>query len=322
VKIFDSLKKSTKTTEHSEMPVRPHEREHKVSEPPNQTSIDILPHIAPQEEKTEQSVKPTDRESIDRQDLQKPIISQSRVVNKVPSQSQLADCLIAAHHPHSFEAEQFRMLRTNLLFPKSGQVSPRTLLVTSALPGEGKSFVSANLAVTIAQNVDKHVLLIDADMRRPSVHKLFGFGGVNGLSNYLNGGHSLPELLLRTPYPRLNILPGGPVPSNPAELLSSGRMAALLREVKNRYDDRYIIIDSPPPHLTSESTALAKFVDGIILVVKLGATPRELITKLIDNFEKGSVIGTVANWMEHGALSHYGSDNYAKHHYFGKPGSG
>ena len=94
---------------------------------------------------------------------------------------QLDKNLVAHHNPQSFEAEQFRMLRTNIMFPAEGKASPRTILVTSALPGEGKSFVSSNLALTIAQNIDKHVLLIDCDMRRPTVHKLFGYENAPGL---------------------------------------------------------------------------------------------------------------------------------------------
>ena len=132
-------------------------------------------------------------------------------------------------------------------FPPGGSRHQGPLLVTSALPGEGKSFVASNLALTIAQNIDKHVLLIDCDMRRPTVHRIFGYENLPGLSNYLLGDATLPELLIRTGNNHLSILPGGPAPSNPAELVSSNRMLALLREVRSRYDDRYIIIDSRRP---------------------------------------------------------------------------
>ena len=225
--------------------------------------------------------------------------------------------LIAYHSPQSFEAEQFRMLRTNILFPSGGKPSPRTILVTSALPGEGKSFVASNLALTIAQNIDKHVLLIDCDMRRPTVHKIFGYENLPGLSNYLMGDATLPELLIRTGNNHLSILPGGPAPSNPAELLSSNRMLALLREVRSRYDDRYIIIDSPPPHLTAESKALAQFVDGILLVVKFGRTNRDLIAELVDKFQKDKILGVVANWMDKGATYLYGKGKYSQYNYYG-----
>jgi exopolysaccharide/PEP-CTERM locus tyrosine autokinase len=224
--------------------------------------------------------------------------------------------LVAHHNPQSFEAEQFRMLRTNIMFPAEGKASPRTILVTSALPGEGKSFVSSNLALTIAQNIDKHVLLIDCDMRRPTVHKLFGYENVPGLSNYLVGERALPDLLIKTGNNHLSILPGGPVPPNPAELLSSNRMLALLREVRARYDDRYIIIDSPPPHLTAESKALAQFVDGIILVLKLGQTDRNLVSELVGKFQKEKILGVVANWLNRRSTVFYGSGKYTKYSYY------
>jgi len=225
--------------------------------------------------------------------------------------------LIAYHSPQSFEAEQFRMLRTNILFPSDGKASPRTILVTSALPGEGKSFVASNLAFTIAQNIDKHVLLMDCDMRRPTIHKIFGYENLPGLSTYLVGEATLPELLVRTGNNHLSILPGGPAPSNPAELLSSNRMLSLLREVRSRYDDRYIIIDSPPPHLTAESKALAQFVDGIIVVVKFGRTSRDLITELVDKFQKDKILGVVANWMDKGSTYLYGKGKYSQYNYYG-----
>ena len=227
--------------------------------------------------------------------------------------------LVAYHSPQSFEAEQFRMLRTNILFPSDGKRPPRTILVTSALPGEGKSFVSSNLAFTISQNIDKHVLLMDCDMRRPTIHRIFGYENVPGLSNYLLGEETLPNLLIKAGSKNLSILPGGPPPSNPAELLSSNRMLALLKEVRSRYDDRYIIIDSPPPHLTAESKALAQFVDGIILVVKFNHTSREHVADLVDKFKKEKILGVVANWMDKGSTNLYGSGKYAQYSYYDSP---
>ena len=227
----------------------------------------------------------------------------------------ISEDLVAFHNPQSFEAEQFRMLRTNILFPPEGKPSPRTILVTSALPGEGKSFVSSNLALTIAQNIDKHVLLIDCDMRRPSVHKIFGYKSVPGLSNYLRGEFALEDLIIKTANNHLSILPVGPVPLNPAELLSSNRMIALVSEVRARYDDRYIIIDSPPPHLTAESNALAQFVDGILLVVRFGKTNRDLVTQLVEKLEREKILGVVANSLRRDSAVFYGSGKYKKYGY-------
>ena len=119
--------------------------------------------------------------------------------------------LIVHLQPNSFEAEQFKILRTNLLFPSSGK-SPRSIMVTSAVPGEGKSFVAANLAVSIAQSIQEHVLLIDCDIRRSCAHTRFGFGDTPGLSDYLINRVPISSLILKTPVNKLSILPGGKPP--------------------------------------------------------------------------------------------------------------
>ena len=206
--------------------------------------------------------------------ISEPVRKESKSVRKrveSPSpQVSLDPNLITYHDPHSVEAEIFKILRTNILFPKAGHPA-KSIMVTSAIPGDGKSFVAANLAISIAQGIEEHVLLMDCDMRRSSIHTSFGFdAGVPGLSDYLSGGRRLDSLLKKTVVEKLTILPGGPMPPNPSELISSQAMKDLLKEAKNRYADRYIIVDSPPPQLTAETTALAKHIDGIILVVKYG----------------------------------------------------
>ena len=204
--------------------------------------------------------------------------------------------LVMLLKPRSFEAEQFRILRTNLLFPPSGN-SPRSIMVTSAVPGEGKSFISSNLAISIAQNVDnKYALLLDCDMHKPCIHKRFGFSDAPGLSEHLSSDVPLSSLLLKTKVNRLVILPGGKPPHNPSELLSSEKMSALLQEVQSRYNDRYTVIDSPPPKLTAETSVIAQHVDGVILVVRYGETPRKLISELIDIVGRDRILGIVTNW--------------------------
>jgi len=227
--------------------------------------------------------------------------------------------LVAFLKPKSFEAEQFRMLRTNLLFPISGK-SPRSIMVTSALPEEGKSFIAANMAISIAQIISEHVLLMDCDLRTPCIHTRFGFANnMPGLSEYLShGSHfeavnrkkfgDVPELgmflsdgvflsslLLETKVNKLTILPGGSPPPNPSELLSSKQMAELLKREKRRYSNRYVIIDAPPPKLMTETSVLARQIDGVILVVKYGSTPRKLVSDLIDILGKEKIVGIVLN---------------------------
>ena len=223
--------------------------------------------------------------------------------------------MVTIHKPQSFESEQFKLLRTKLLFPREGR-PPRTIMVTSALPGEGKSFVSSNLAASIAQNVNEYVLLIDGDMRNPTVHRYFGLADdVPGLSTYLaDGRRSLGELLQRTCIEKLTLLPGGVPPPNPAELLTSQRMSRLLGEVRSRYDDRYVIIDSPPPKMIAEANALARQVDGILLVVCYGKTSKKVIGELVDSLGKERIIGTVINRFDMQLGSFY-SDYYRYQRY-------
>jgi exopolysaccharide/PEP-CTERM locus tyrosine autokinase len=221
--------------------------------------------------------------------------------------------LVTLMNPQSFEAEQFKILRTNLLFAESGK-TPRSVMVTSSVPNEGKSFVASNLAVSVAQHVNWNVLLIDCDLRRPSIHKQFGFQNETGLSDYLANGVDLPPLLLRTGIENLTILPAGKPIDNPSELLSSERMAALLEEAATRYNDRLIILDSPPPKMTAESGALARYVDGILLVVKYGSTPKDSATELINKLGRDKIIGAVINYFEAGA-SRYHKKYYGGYYY-------
>lgn len=218
--------------------------------------------------------------------------------------------LVVYHDPTSVEAEIFKVLRNNILFPKEGSPPP-SIMVTSAIPGDGKSFVAANLAISIAQGVEEHVLLMDCDMRRSSIHQRFGFNDdVPGLCEYLSKGVQLTELLRKTVVDKLTILPGGSTPDNPSELLSSQAMKALLEEAKGRYSDRYIIIDSPPPQLTAETTALAKYIDGIIIVVRSGKTPQNLVEDLVEKLGREKIIGVVLNGYKAPVSERYAYGRY------------
>lgn len=203
--------------------------------------------------------------------------------------------LITYLKPHSFEAEQFRILKTAILFPHTG-TPPRTIMVTSTAPGEGKSFVASNIAISIAQSIDEYVLLMDCDLRLPSLHTRFGFASLPGLSEYLRDERSLGSIMCKTAIDKLSLLPAGEPPANPSELISSDQMRRLIHEVKGRYQDRYIIIDSPPPYLTAEANALARQVDGIVIVVKPGKTKRSDLQDLIDTYGKEKIIGVVKNF--------------------------
>ncbi len=230
------------------------------------------------------------------------------------NQKKIAPSLITLSQPQSFETEQFRSLKTNLMFSSEGKI-PRIIMVTSAVPDEGKSFVAANLAVTFAQSVDEHVLLIDCDLRLPTVHKVFGLHDETlGLSDFLNGKIDIPDALHKTGINKLTVMPGGRVPNNPAELLSSIRMKNLLKEVEARYNDRYIIIDSPPPLLTAETIALSKQVDGIVIVIKHESTSRNDVKEMINLMDKTKIVGVVVNRYDVRLEKYYGYGKYGSYY--------
>ena len=196
--------------------------------------------------------------------------------------------------PESFDAENFKILRSQILFPKDGE-RPRTIMVTSAFPGEGKTFLSANLAVSLALGIDEYVLLVDCDFRNPNVHKMLGYSNLEGLHEYLTGRRELPDLIIRTRIEKLSLLTAGKSLYSPAELLSSTMMKEFLEEVKGRYQDRFIIIDATPSQVTAEANVLANYVDGIIFVVMAQKAPRETIQRSIENLGKKKILGIVFN---------------------------
>jgi len=223
-------------------------------------------------------------------------------------------CLVSLVKPDGFEAELFRSLRTRILFPQTGQ-SARTILVASALPEEGKSFVAANLAINMASALDQHVLLVDCDLRKPSIHTKFGLNGLKGLSEYLSAGLDLSALLVKTELGKFTLLPSGDLPQNPSELLTSSKMAALIQELKARYHDRYIILDSPPLMMAPETGAIAKWVDSILIVVKYGNTPMDLVEEMINLLDREKIIGAVINQFN---LREFRRYSYKKYYKYGK----
>lgn len=214
-------------------------------------------------------------------------------------------------------AESIRALRTRILFPPSGKI-PRTLLVTSASPGEGKSFICANLGISLAQGVDNHCLLVDCDLRKPAQHNLFGLNNAMGLSDYLQHKRQLPDLLLPSGVEKLSILPAGPRSINPAELLSSATMSSLVDELSHRYEDRIVLLDSPPLHAASETAVLAQHVDGVVLVVRYGASRREYVKALADAIGREKILGVVFNAYKATLLDYkvFGYYEYQQEYYY------
>jgi polysaccharide biosynthesis transport protein len=193
-------------------------------------------------------------------------------------------------------AEAFHGLRTSVLL-STAKRPPATLLVTSAQQGEGKTTVAANLTASLAQLGDS-VLLIDADLRRPSLHKFFQVSGSTGLVNYLTGDCDWRTLVWKDSPVGVSVLFSGPVPPNPADLLSSEYMRTLLREASREY--KFIVLDSPPLLNLADSRILATLVDGVILVVGGGTTPRDMVHRAyLSAVDAGShVLGAMINFAD------------------------
>lgn len=202
--------------------------------------------------------------------------------------------LIACLTPGSVDAEKFKILKGQILFAK--KESPiRTIMITSAFPNEGKTFTASNLAVSLAQGINEHALLVDCDFRRPTLHKMFGYSNNVGLQEFLTGKKELPDLLIRTKIDKLSLLTAGTLPPNPSELLSSSKVRELFEELKTRYHDRYIVIDAAPSHGVSEVNILAKYVDAVIFVVMHGQTPRDIVKESIEKIGRENILGIVFN---------------------------
>lgn len=214
---------------------------------------------------------------------------------------------------YSALTEAFRSLRTSVLL-SAAERPPRSLLVSSAQPGEGKTTVATNLAISLAQ-LGQRVLLVEGDLRRPSVHRAFGIQGSLGVVSYLTGQQDWRDAVEKISLPGLEVLVCGPAPPNPAELLSSDRMQKLLEQALEEY--KFVVVDSPPLLNVADSRILATLVEGMVLVVKGGATPRELALRAQGHAADvgARVIGVVLNNVdlhreEYSYIRHYSAEGY------------
>lgn len=194
--------------------------------------------------------------------------------------------------PGSFAAEQFRKLKTQIFHWSSP--SPRTLLVTSAVPDEGKSVVAFNLALAISQEIHKKAILVDADLRNPSLH-LQEHPGFRGLSNYLSEQIPLLDIMIPFGEDNLWIIPAGPVSKKSSELIGTRKMKEFLKSLGEFREETYVVIDSPPILSAADPILLSKMVDGVILVVMADRTPRESVQRAIQLIDREKIIGVVMN---------------------------
>jgi succinoglycan biosynthesis transport protein ExoP len=224
--------------------------------------------------------------------------------------------LVAQHLPKSQMSEAFRALRTSLLLSQPGR-PPQVILVTSALPREGKTTAAANLAVTLAQLGDRTVL-VDADLRKPGVSRLLNLasGKYAGFSSYLAGVSSLDLVIVPHPdIPNLAAIPTGPLPPNPADLLSSHKLTEAIAELRTKF--KFIVIDSPPIMAATDAVILSVQTDGVLLVVRSGETPKEAFTRTRDLLMsvKCHILGVVLNAVDSGAPDYYYSYRYYPYSY-------
>jgi protein-tyrosine kinase len=191
-----------------------------------------------------------------------------------------------------FGAEEFRTLRTRLNQMRE-RLPLQAILVTSALPGEGKTFVAANLAQSFAQQSGRRVLLLDGDLRLSRLHAVFGTAAAPGLSDFLRGDVDVSGVLQRGEPENLFFIPGGKLPSDPIELLGNGRLKNLLHRLAPIFD--WIVLDSPPCVPLSDASLLAELCDGVLMVVRAGRTPFDTAQKGKKQFEQRHLLGVVLN---------------------------
>ena len=220
--------------------------------------------------------------------------------------------------PYSHVAEAFRTIKTNLLFSALGE-SKKLFLVTSSAPQEGKTFVTANLATALAQS-GKRVLIVETDLRNPSMRRIFGGEKTPGLTNYFMNGDTLqPNRVFRkTPVENMELIYAGDTPPNPSELLGSEKMDRFLTQVREKYD--FVLFDSPPTFLASDSLVLSQKVDGVIFVARSGHVQREIVKESVDRFLrlKTKMLGVILNDLTRAAGGYY---YYRYSYYYGSDGS-
>jgi capsular exopolysaccharide synthesis family protein len=203
-------------------------------------------------------------------------------------------------------AEQFRTLRTNIQFSSLGN-EVKTIVITSSLPSEGKSTVVSNLAITMARS-DKRVVIVDCDLRKPSIHKKFSLPNSRGVTNILAQRKTIKEVIIRTNVPNLYVISSGPIPPNPSELLSTQKMKDILEELESNFD--MVLLDTPPILSVTDAQILSTLAQGTILVTSYGKVEKKLLLNAKESIEKvgGKILGVVINKIPEKAKDQY--NNY------------
>lgn len=225
--------------------------------------------------------------------------------------SNIVKGLVTLKYPKSLASEAYRTLRTNIVF-SSFDKDIQTLLVTSSMPGEGKSTTAVNLGVAIAVT-GKKVLIIDADLRNPAQHKFFGFDNTIGLTSLMIDEElQLINVAHKANVDNFFVLTSGPIPPNPAEILASKKMQSFVKNLSKIYD--MIIVDSPPVIAVTDASILASYLEGVILVVGSGSVGREQALYARDQLKKvkANLLGVVLNKMPLNRSGYYYNNYYGK----------
>lgn len=237
-------------------------------------------------------------------------------LNEAAITGRLDDHLYMYHMPYSYTAEQIRKLRT-YLFHMPDKTPPRILMVTSALPSEGKTVIASNLAISIAKGEDQHVLLVECDLRKPSMYTLFKYPPSKGVAEILQGTANVAECLIKTPIDKLTILPAAKEsPANPSELLESKKMSQLIQELAQRYTDRFLIIDTSPIQATVDPKIIADQVEGIIVVARYRYTRESDFRMALESLPRNKILGTVLNAVDELPAKKYKYKKYNYHKYY------
>jgi capsular exopolysaccharide synthesis family protein len=249
-------------------------------------------------------------------DLKIPYLGPVPIFAGETTQEGISDELVLIHSPKSTASESFRGIRTGILF-SSADTPPQVILVTSAAPGEGKSSCVANLGATLAMAGSK-VVILDCDMRRPRLHKIFNCPREIGISSVLVGTSPLSHVVVHTVVENLDLIPCGPIPPNPSEIVGSRKIKQLIDELRKHY--QHILIDSPPITAVTDAVLLSQVSDSVLLVIRAGDTPKPVIQNGIEQLKNvnAHIMGAILNGIKTGRDSYYYYQYY--YYYYGDDG--
>ena len=232
------------------------------------------------------------------------------------TQEGVSEELVLIHSPKSTASESFRGIRTGILF-SSADMPPQVILITSAAPEEGKSSCAANLGATLAMAGSK-VVILDCDMRRPRQHKIFNCPRETGISSVLVGTSPLSDVVVHTVVENLDLIPCGPIPPNPSEIVGSKKIKQLIDGLRKHY--QHILIDSPPITAVTDAVLLSQVSDSVLLVIRAGVTPKPVIQNGIEQLKNvnAHIMGAILNAIKTGRDSYYYYQYY--YYYYGDDG--